>query len=734
MFVKKSNRRSWIGPWLMSAALLAGCAGPDMNFTMDEAKDKFKSRQLANGGKLDQGDESSSYDGVSKPRRKLVQFRYAPTSFENPDFQAFLQRLSSESAYLGEGNGLQTRGPLSDAEKVQVGLERANKRRILVIKEMRKIQGQLNAFGMSSTPAQFLTRSELNFRGASLAMAVQRLSQQTHVPIHLSDKARAAKLRVNGQYNGDLMSILRQLSIAHGVELRVGVQDKGLHVIHPNDATLQTYPTSEYFNPFEYILADDGSVQIVDSYRKLVSSLSDGDVDLFNARLARLKPPALSGPITVAYERLNRSASSLNQKLRSFDQETLAIQIGSLPNTDLGEREISPAILNKGLLDRNVCAGAEIVTEKLFVYFEAPKEIVSFLDGYFKSTPPAPSQAAAATPPSAPASAPSAAAATQSKKLKGTEAADDRCLEEANKTAFKVIEDPTGVIVTGTVSQIELAVRLANDVDVPTKQVLAEVFLVEVQKNWARTIETNFTQTNSNRPLSAGAVSKVVDAAKIAAGTQLSVPGMQARFSASGGDVQTFINLLETNSVGRSISSPTLIAKNGEEAAIEKVITLRKTIANPQIVGASPAAAGGTTPVTVPNNQVQKLDVPLKLKIRPTINQHNKHVTLKFEYEETIINPDQEAGNSPVEKGTTKNSITTTLETAPGEVVVLAGLFKEANSKSTSSIPGLSSGGVMATLFGGSDGSSAVSTELLVFIKPTVIEPRAVPNKVAATR
>jgi Bacterial type II and III secretion system protein len=563
-------------------------------------------------------------------------------------------------------------------------------------------------------------------------MALQRLSQQTHVPIQLSDKARAAKLRVNGQYNGDLLTILRQLTVAHGVEVRVGMQDKSIHVIHPQDATLQTYPVADYFNPFEHTLADDGSAQVVETYRQLVSTLAAGDVELFNARLAKFKPPTLPGPVTAAYERLNRGASNLNQKLRSFDQETLAIQSGALSNTDLGDREISPAILSKGLLDRNICPGAEVVTEKLFVYFEAPKEIVSFLDGYFKSTPVTPTQQAAAAPPSVQASAPAAGSAAPNKKIKSADSADERCLDEANKTAFKVIEDPTGVIVTGTVSQIELAVRLANDVDVPTKQVLAEVFLVEVQKNWARAIETKISNLSSRGLTSTGAVSttavtSLVDATKVA--SMGGIAGAQGRFLANGGDVNAFITLLESNSVGRSISSPTLIAKNGEEASIEKVVTLREKVTTNNIIN-----PGSGNPVAAPQPQVQKLDVPLKLKIKPTINQHNKHVTMKFEYEETVINAEQAVNSTPIEKGTTKNLIATVLETAPGEVVVLAGLFKEANNKSTSSIPGMSGAGAFATLFGGGDSTSATSTELLVFIKPTVIEPRAVVNKVASSR
>jgi general secretion pathway protein D len=392
-------------------------------------------------------------------------------------------------------------------------------------------------------------------------------------------------------------------------------------------------------------------------------------------------------------------------------------------------------------LDRYVCPGQEVVTEKLFVYQESPKEVVKFLDGYFKSN-----EAAAIAPAGAAStpSAPTVAGSTVSQIPSGTpptppsgskrfkrEASKDsemeRCSLEA-ATPFKVLEDPMGVIVTGTVPQIELAVRLTNDVDLATKQVLAEVFLVEVQKNWARTIQTKLGAGNRDA-FSSGSVSTVLSAAEIA--TSAGVAGAQGRFTANGGDITGFINLLERNSVGRNISSPTLIAKNGEEAEISKVLTLRRTVTT-----AIPGAGTPANPTTLPNQQVQKLDVPLKLKIKPNINQHNKHVTLKFEYEETTLSPAEEVTTyengqkvtvpqSSIERGTVKNLISTTFETAPGDVVVLAGLFKEANSKSTSALPGLSSTGPFATLFGGADGVSAESTELLVFVKPTVIEPRA---------
>jgi type II secretory pathway component GspD/PulD (secretin) len=726
----------------IAALMLTGCLSPDLRYTMDDAKDSFKNRQLTNGGKLEEGDANDGLDGYAKQRRKLVQFRYAQNSFDNPDFQAFLQRLTSESSYALEGGLPKNPTPLTGVERELLIQERVNKRRILVAREMRKIQSQLNAFGAISTPGNWKTHAELTFKGTLLPLALNKLSQQTNVTIQISDKARTSKIHVTGSYKGDALNILKQLSMAHGFEVRIGMQDQSIHVLTAQEATSAMFSANDYFNPFAHNISDTESIGYLRAYRDIASSLASGDADAFNRRMGAARPPAAQGSIATAYERLVRGAASLNQSLRNFDQETNAIKNGLIPNSNLGEREISPAILSKGLLDRNVCPGQEVVTEKLFVYQEAPKEVVKFLEGYFKTNDvaaPPPVASPLATQVGLPVAAQPKAAASSAVAMAGTgkrarfEVAKDpdaeRCAAEPTKVQFKVLEDPTGVIVTGTVSQIELAARLTDDVDVATKQVLAEVFLVEVQKNWARTIETKINRQTSGGSSSIGAVSNVIpvlDAATLA--TSKGVAGAQGRFSANGGDVNAFINLLESNSVGRNISSPTLIAKNGEEAEISKVVTLRKTVQT--VVNA--AVTGQVTQPALPNQQVQKLDVPLKLKIKPVINQHNKHVTLKFEYEETILNP--EAADSPIEKGTTKNSITTTLETAPGDVVVLAGLFKEANAKSTSSLPGLSSTGIFATLFGGSDGLSTQSTELLVFIKPTVIESQIGSKKTASAR
>lgn len=700
------------------ALLLAGCAGPDIQYSMSDAKSTFKSRQLASADINEPKNTSQdNNDAAAKPRRKLVQFRYAPQSFENPDFQAFLKRLSSESAYVTDITGTPKSVTLSVYERQVLGDERNQKRRMLVVRDMQKMQGLLSAYDIGQN-AKLQGNANLTLRETSVSVAMRKLSEQTAASIRLSDKLKNARTRVSGDFHGSVLSILQQMSRTNGFEVRFDTKEQTLLVVTAKEAQSPEFMLAHIVNPLAQAVGSTQDAEKLAAYRELLTALSTGQSERFTESVKQLPIPSEGGMVAAAYDVLVKGANQLNQSLKRFDAETKALLSGKISLASVTEGEISPAVMSKGLLDRNVCPGKELITEKLFIYQESPKEVVKFLENYFKTTntnsaPPVTNEAVAKAPQAA---ASDAAPKAPVVPVVAKDASADRCANES-ASVFKVIEDPTGIIVTGTAQQIELAVRLTDDVDIPTKQVLAEVFLVEVQKNWERTIQTKFGAGNTTRTVSIGAVGNIVDATTLA--TAKGFNGAQGKFKASGPDIEGFINLLETNAVGRNISSPTLIAKNGEEAEINKVITLRKTVQT--VVTA--AQTGAVAQPALPNQQVQKLDVPLKLKIKPNINQHNKHVTLRFEYEETSLNSDP--ADSPIEKGTTKNSITTTLETAPGEVVVLAGLFKEANSQTTNALPGTSAMGAFATLFGGSNAQSTLSTELLVFIKPTVIEPKS---------
>jgi general secretion pathway protein D len=129
---------------------------------------------------------------------------------------------------------------------------------------------------------------------------------------------------------------------------------------------------------------------------------------------------------------------------------------------------------------------------------------------------------------------------------------------------------------------------------------------------------------------------------------------------------------------------------------------------------------------------VVPLELPLKLSIKPQVNRHNRHIVLTFEYDETL--PQGDTTINPIAITTTQNKIKTNVETAPGDVVILAGLFKESNSRANKAPPGLSGLGILTPLLGGSHSRARSSSELIVFIKPTVIEPRAFTDQVNTVR
>ena len=102
----------------------------------------------------------------------------------------------------------------------------------------------------------------------------------------------------------------------------------------------------------------------------------------------------------------------------------------------------------------------------------------------------------------------------------------------------------------------------------------------------------------------------------------------------------------------------------------------------------------------------------------PTIYKLNDHVELDIAF------TDENFLGDSVTSPKLANSITTTLNAAPGDIIVLAGLYKETNKKDRTSLPGLSSVPVLGTLLGGTADDQLLSDEMVIFLAPTVITPR----------
>ncbi len=176
------------------------------------------------------------------------------------------------------------------------------------------------------------------------------------------------------------------------------------------------------------------------------------------------------------------------------------------------------------------------------------------------------------------------------------------------------------------------------------------------------------------------------------------------------------INFLATDTESNVLSTPSLTTLDNEEATI----SIGQEI--PVITG-SQLGTGNANPF----QSVERLDVGIKLKITPQINEGNA-VVLKIEQEVSGI-----AGNTAVDIITNKRQITTTVLVNSGQTIVLGGLIDNDVQESVQKIPILGDIPWLGRLFS-STTTSKRKTNLMVFIRPTIITDPSEINSVSSQK
>ncbi len=291
------------------------------------------------------------------------------------------------------------------------------------------------------------------------------------------------------------------------------------------------------------------------------------------------------------------------------------------------------------------------------------------------------------------------------------------------------------VIVTGFKHDVELAAELIESLDQADKQVLVEVFMVNVAKNWQRQLQSRLENAIRTEAKTDPDIADLPDSVK----SQL--PGLvevrdnnlvgvrgALQFANRAAAANSFtlnnfrlglawtIDFMESNSLGRKVSSPTILALDGCQAKIEKSETRYLPVTNTSAPVVTPG--GQTIPGDV-TTTYQPRQATLSLDVTPTINPLNDHVRLKITFnDDFFVSSDPNS-----DKITSK--INTEFIAAPGDVIVLAGLYTEDNSKTRNGLPGTTSVPLLGTFLGTS--SDAKNTqEMVIFLAPEVITPNAV--------
>jgi general secretion pathway protein D len=133
------------------------------------------------------------------------------------------------------------------------------------------------------------------------------------------------------------------------------------------------------------------------------------------------------------------------------------------------------------------------------------------------------------------------------------------------------------------------------------------------------------------------------------------------------------------------------------------------------------------TAVALTTSTYEYKDVGIKLNIEPTVHLSNT-VTLKMTLEISSLGDPINFGNNQVQYKFGTRNVDTTINLRDGETVIIGGLIKDEERKSSNKIPLLGDIPVVGKLFSRSD-DGTVKTDILMSITPNIVRTLELPDK-----
>ena len=279
---------------------------------------------------------------------------------------------------------------------------------------------------------------------------------------------------------------------------------------------------------------------------------------------------------------------------------------------------------------------------------------------------------------------------------------------------IKITEEKTtrSVIVRGKTADLDVVDKLIKEIDVRTKQVLIEAFIVEANSDFERALGTRLGgyynrkgriiggvqgASTGDGPINSGtaglgaATDNITDFG--AAGATSGIGILKKTGSAV---LKAEITALESLGLGKTISNPKVFTLDNQVATITQ---------GEEIPYASSSAEGSDTSFK---------EAALKMTVTPSII-GDGNVLLDIQ-----VNNDTPNRSNAGDPAINKMEISTKLLVADGDIVVIGGIKKNSVSNSKQQLPGLGDTKVIGNLFKGKAKADSLD-ELLVFIAPRIL-------------
>jgi len=286
--------------------------------------------------------------------------------------------------------------------------------------------------------------------------------------------------------------------------------------------------------------------------------------------------------------------------------------------------------------------------------------------------------------------------------------------EGSSYSPIQVTEEKTtrSIIVRGKEKDLDVVDKVIREIDVRTRQVLIEAFIVEADSEFERALGTRLGAAYNRKGKRAGGLagsSSANDALTTSTAALGSASDAISDFSAIGATsgigilrqtgsavLKAEITALESLGMGKTISNPKVFTLDNQVATITQ---------GEEIAYQATGSEGADTSFK---------EAALKLTVTPSII-GDGNVLLEVQVNNDTVN--RAFAGDP---GINKMEISTKLLIADGDIVVIGGIKKNKIFNTKSQTPGLGNVPVLGNLFKGKTNSDSMD-ELLIFIAPRIL-------------
>jgi len=288
---------------------------------------------------------------------------------------------------------------------------------------------------------------------------------------------------------------------------------------------------------------------------------------------------------------------------------------------------------------------------------------------------------------------------------------------DGSYSPIQITEEVTtrSIIVRGKEKDLDVVDKVIKEIDIRTKQVLIEAFIVEANSDFERALGTRLGGYYQKHGRVVGGVSGPSSGSS----TEVSLDDV-VNLGSTTDSITNFAATGASSGIGLLKRTTTGILK-AEITALES-IGMAKTISNPKVFTLDNQVATVTQGEEIPYQTTSEgttstsfKEAALKLEVTPSII-GDGNVLLTIQVNNDTPNRSTESDEPPINK----MEIVTKLLVADGDIVVIGGIKKNVIANSKSQTPGLGNVPVIGNLFKGKSKSDNLD-ELLVFIAPRIL-------------